>query len=445
MDPLELTSPAALRTFVQGIRAAAPYIYAFRENTFVITLGGEVVESERFLTIVHDLNLLHSLGIRLVVVHGMRPQIESILSAQNIESHVVNGIRATDPDTMDCVLEAAGQVRSRIEALLSLGLANSPMAGARNRVSSGNYLTAKPLGVIDGQDMQFTGVVRRVDREAIQQRLDDGDIVLISPLGYSPTGEIFNLTMEEVAAQVAMRCEAMKLIFFSDDDGFRVGKKRLDSISIDEAETLMKKPKRLPEALRLYLPQAMHACRGGVPRVHFLSSRKNGSLLIELFTRQGIGTMLSHHPLESLRVATVDDIGSVLALIEPLEEQGILVRRSRERLEAEIERFLVLEYDNLIIGCAALHPFPDEKVGEMAALAVHPEFQREGYGEALLQHVEAWARKMGLKSLFVLTTRTAHWFLERGFRVASVNQLPGQKKALYNYKRNSQVYWKNLG
>ncbi|MCL2873047.1 MAG: amino-acid N-acetyltransferase [Betaproteobacteria bacterium] len=444
MSTLELTSPTALRTFVQGIRAAAPYIYAFRENTFVIALGGEVVADDAFLGIVHDLNLLHSLGVRLIVVHGMRPQIDEILKQQNIEARFSEGVRVTDADTMDCVLEAAGQVRSRIEALLSLGLANSPMAGARNRVSSGNYLTAKPMGVIDGVDMQLTGEVRRIDREAIQQRLDDGDIVLISPLGYSPTGEIFNLSLEEVAAKVAVLLEAMKLIFLSEDDGIRKGRKMLDSISMDDAVKLMKKPNKLSPQQRVYLPRAMYACRGGVPRVHFLSSRKDGSLLLELFTRQGVGTMLAPQPLAIFRTATIDDIGSVLALIEPLEAQGILVRRSRERLEAEIERFILVEYDNLIIGCAALTPFPGEKIGEMAALAVHPEFQREGYGETLLQHIEGWARKIGLKELFVLTTRTAHWFIERGFRPEQVSRLPKEKRELYNYQRRSQVYWKKL-
>ncbi|MDR1528901.1 MAG: amino-acid N-acetyltransferase [Burkholderiales bacterium] len=444
MDSLELTSPTALRTFVQGIRAAAPYIYAFRGNTFVIALDGEVVASEKFIGIIHDLNLLHSLGFRLIVVHGMRPQIEAILAQQNIESRFANGVRVTDADTMDCVLEAAGQVRSRIEALLSLGLANSPMAGARNRISSGNYLTAKPLGVIDGQDMQLTGTIRRIDREAIQQRLDDGDIVLISPLGYSPTGEIFNLTMEVVAARVAIRLEALKLIFLFGGDGLRKDKKRIDTISTDEAETLLKKPRRLPEALRLYLPQAIYASRGGVPRVHFLSSRRDGALLIELFTRQGVGTMLSHRSLEAVRAADIDDIGSILALIEPLETEGILVRRSRERLEAEIEQFIVIEYDNLIIGCAALAPFVDENVGEMAALAVHPEFQREGYGEMLLHHIEGWARKLNLEAIFALTTHTAHWFVERGFRQVPVSQLPLKKQVLYNYQRNSLVYWKKL-
>ena len=198
-DDTPPANSATMRAFVHWIRAAAPYVHAFRGRTFVIAFGGEVVADDSFLGVVHDLNLLHSLGIKLVVAHGCRPQVEAILAAQNIPSRYANGVRVTDNDAMDCVLEAAGQVRARIEALLSLGLANSPMANARNRVSSGNYLTAKPMGIVDGIDMQLTGEVRRIDTEAIQQRLDDGDIVLISPTGYSPTGEIFNLTVEEVA------------------------------------------------------------------------------------------------------------------------------------------------------------------------------------------------------------------------------------------------------
>src|SRR5690242_15942986 len=219
--PPDETPPAksaTMRSFVHLIRSAAPYVHAFRGKTFVIAFGGEVVADDQFLGVIHDLNLLHSLGIRLVVVHGCRPQVEAILAAQGIPSRYEHGVRITDFDAMDCVLEAAGQVCARIEALLSLGLANSPMAGARNRVSTGNYLTAKPMGIVDGTDMQLSGEVRRVDTEAIQQRLDDGDIVLISPIGYSPTGEIFNLTVEEVATQVAVRLEAMKLIFLMDAD-----------------------------------------------------------------------------------------------------------------------------------------------------------------------------------------------------------------------------------
>ena len=444
----DVTPPAnsaTMRAFVHWIRAAAPYVHAFRGKAFVIAFGGEVVADDSFLGIVHDLNLLHSLGIKLVVVHGCRPQVEAILKAQDIPSRYAHGVRVTDPDSMDCVLEAAGQVRARIEALLSLGLANSPMAGARNRVSSGNYLTAKPMGVVDGVDMQLTGEIRRIDTEAIAQRLDDADIVLISPIGYSPTGEIFNLTVEEVATQVAVRMTAVKLIFLMDTDGVRNGRRQLLSdLSTRDAEALLAKPARLAPDVRVYLPSAIRACDNGVKRAHLISRHHDGALLLELFTRDGVGTMIASTALAHIRNATIDDVGGILAIIEPLEGQGVLVRRSRERLEAEIERFVVAEYDNHIIGCAALYAFPEERVGELAALAVHPDFRREGYGEALMGEIEQRARRLKLTTVFVLTTKTAHWFLERGFRTAGIGDLPQQKQALYNYHRKSQVYRKPL-
>jgi amino-acid N-acetyltransferase len=449
MPPLPAVTPpansATMRSFVHWIRAAAPYVHAFRGKTFVIAFGGEVVADDSFLGIIHDLNLLVSLGIRLIVVHGCRPQVEAILKQQDIPSRYAHGVRVTDTDAMDCVLEAAGQVRARIEALLSLGLANSPMAGARNRVSSGNYLMAKPMGVVDGVDMQLTGEVRRVDTEAIQQRLDDGDIVLLSPLGYSPTGEIFNLTVEEVATQVAVRMPAFKLIFLMDTDGVRNGRRQLLSdLSTREAEALLKAPAKLAPDVRLFLPAAIRACDNGVERAHLISRHHDGALLLELFTRDGVGTMLASSALANIRNATIDDVGGILSIIEPLEEQGVLVRRSRERLESEIERFVVAEYDNHIIGCAALYAFPEERVGELAALAVHPDFRREGYGEALMTEIEQRARKLRLANLFVLTTKTAHWFLERGFRTATIAELPQQKQSLYNYQRKSQVYRKPI-
>src|SRR5436190_368068 len=444
-DETPPANSAAMRSFVHWIRSAAPYVHAFRGRTFVIAFGGEVVADDSFLGVVHDLNLLHSLGIKLIVAHGCRPQVEAILTAQSIPSRYANGVRITDSDAMDCVLEAAGQVRARIEALLSLGLANSPMANARNRVSSGNYLTAKPMGIVNGIDMQLTGEVRRIDTEAIAQRLDDGDIVLISPTGYSPTGEIFNLTVEEVATQCAVRMDATKLIFLTDTDGVRNGRRQLLSdLSTTDAEKLLERPDRLAPDIRVYLPAAIRACNNGVARGHLISRHHDGALLLELFTRDGVGTMIAATALAHLRNATIDDVGGILGIIEPLEEQGVLVRRSRERLESEIERFVVAEYDNHIIGCAALYAFAAERVGELAALAVHPDCRREGYGEALMNEVEQRDRKLRLTRLFVLTTRTAHCFLERGFRTATVNDLPQQKQALYNYQRKSLVYVKNL-
>src|SRR5690349_2997187 len=436
---------ATMRSFVHLIRSAAPYVHAFRAKTFVIAFGGEVVAADEFLGVIHDLNLLHSLGIRLVVVHGCRPQVEAILAAQGIPSRYAHGVRITDFEAMDCVLEAAGQARARIEALLSLGLANSPMAGARNRVSAGNYLTAKPMGIVEGIDMQLSGEVRRVDTEAIQQRLDDGDIVLISPIGYSPTGEIFNLTVEEVATQVAVRLEAMKLIFLMDADGVRNGRRQLlTDLSTTDAEALLGKGDRLTSDVRLYLPAAIRACNNGVKRAHLISRKLDGALLLELFTRDGVGTMIASSALANIRSATIDDVGGILGVIEPLEEQGVLVRRSRERLESEIERFVVAEYDGHIVGCAALYAFPEEKIGELAALAVQPDFRREGYGEALMHEIEMRARKLKLSELFVLTTKTSHWFLERGFRSATIAELPKEKQALYNYQRRSLVYRKPL-
>jgi amino-acid N-acetyltransferase len=319
------------------------------------------------------------------------------------------------------------------------------MAGARNRVSTGNYLTAKPMGIVHGTDMQLTGEVRRVDSEAIQQRLDDGDIVLISPIGYSPTGEIFNLTVEEVATQVAVRLDAAKLVFLIDADGVRNGRRQLlTDLSTTDAEAILARNEKLSADVRLYLPAAIRACNNGVKRAHLISRRLDGALLLELFTRDGVGTMIAATPLAHLRSATIDDVGGILSVIEPLEEQGVLVRRSRERLESEIERFVVAEYDGHIIGCAALYAFPDEKVGELAALAVEPDFRREGYGEALMHEIEARAKRLKLTELFVLTTRTAHWFLERGFRPATIADLPQQKQALYNYQRRSLVYRKTL-
>jgi amino-acid N-acetyltransferase len=450
MPPKPINAPpvhsATTRAFVQWIRSAAPYIHAFRGRTFVIAFGGEVVADDTFLGIIHDLNLLHSLGIHLIVVHGSRPQIEAILAQQDIESRYAFGLRVTDAETMDCVLEANGQVRSRIEALLSLGIANSPMAGARIRVSSGNFITAKPLGVLNGIDMQLTGEVRRVDTDAIHQRLDDGDIVLISPLGYSPTGEIYNLALEEVATQVAVRVDADKLVFLMETEGVRNGRRQLlTELSTRDAEALLASGRaKLPADVQHYLPCAIRACDNGVARAHLISRHFDGALLLELFTRDGVGTMVAAAPLAHLRSATIDDVGGILQIIEPLEEQGILVRRSRERLEMEIERFVVAEHDNAIIGCAGLYAFPAEKVGELAALAVHPDFRREGYGEALMNEIEARARKLKLTTLFVLTTRTSQWFLERGYRAATIADLPKEKQALYNYQRKSQVYRKEL-
>lgn len=431
--------------FVHWFRSAAPYIHGFRGKTFVIAFGGELVAEGGFVQLAHDVNLLNSLGVRLVLVHGVRPQVEARLTENGTAIRYVNGLRVTDDEALACVKEAAGTVRVEIEALLSLGIANTPMAGADIRVASGNFVTAQPLGVRDGVDLLHTGEVRKIDAAAIRRRLDQHDIVLLSPIGYSPTGEIFNLSLEDVATQAAVELAADKLIFLMDVEGVPGEEGGVcPALTVREARDLLAAGGSLPEDVVYYLPCAITACTQGVKRAHLISRHRDGALLSELFTRDGVGTLVTPMPLETLRPATIDDVGGILGLIEPLEREGILVRRSRELLEMEIERFLVLESDGVIAGCAALYPFPEEHAAELACLAVARDYRGRGFGERLLAEAEKTGRKAGFERLFVLTTRTEHWFEERGFVESTPDQLPKSKQALYNYKRRSKVLEKSL-
>ena len=432
--------------FVQWFRAAAPYIHAFRGRTFVIAFGGEVVSDGRFYELTHDLNLLAALGVRIVLVHGARTQIDERLKQHKHRARYERGLRITDDIALSCAKEASGRLRVEIEALLSMGVQNSPMANADIRVASGNFVTAKPIGVVEGVDYIHTGEVRKIDAVGIRDRLDHNELVLLSPLGYSPTGEIFNVALEDVAASAAAALQAEKLIFLMDAPGVVTGKRAelRRELTCSDAEKLLARGVALPPDVQLYLPRAVRACREGVKRVHLISSRTEGGLLLELFTRRGVGTMLTQDPLERLRPAKIEDIGGILQLIEPLESEGILVKRSRDLLEMEIERFVVLEHDRMVIGCAALYPFPEEGSGELACLAVHPDFRGQGGGERLMEAIEAKARRQRMKRLFVLTTRTEQWFVERGYGETTVADLPRRRQTLYNYQRRSVVLLKRL-
>ena len=431
--------------FIEDFRQSAPYIHAHRGRTFVFVFGGEAIADARFSNLVHDIALLHGLGIRLVLVHGARPQIESRLKARGAKLEYANGLRITDDAALACVKEAAGTVRVEIEALLSMGLANTPMSGVRLRTSSGNFVTARPLGIRDGIDYCHTGEVRRIDARAIRQHLDDQRIVLLSPIGYSPTGEVFNLSAEEVATAAASELQADKLILMAEGPELRDGKRQpISQLSLIEATTLLNSRRRLDKDTLRHLEHALHACRHGVNRVHLVSRRREGALLLELFTRDGSGTLITAETYEGLRPATIDDVGGVLSLIMPLENEGVLVKRSRELLEIEINHFQVIERDGTIIACAALYPAENGRLAELACLAVHPDYRNQGRGDALLKAIEDKAARGGVDKLFVLTTRTAHWFRERGFLPGDISQLPARKQNLYNYQRKSRVYIKTL-
>ncbi len=448
MNDALMTPPLAQSTdraqFVAWLRQVAPYVHAHRGRTFVIAFSGGLIEAGQLTALIQDVSLLSAMGIRIVLVHGSRPQVQAQLALKGVEARFYNDVRITDAAALECVKEAAGEIRLDIEAAFSQGLPSTPMAHSKVRVVSGNFVTARPMGVIDGVDLQLTGVVRKVDTDALRFVLANGGLVLLSPLGFSPTGEAFNLTMEDVACSVATALKADKLVLLTETAGINDESGQLISeMSMEDAERMLAEGTVTRDAA-FNLRHAIRACRGGVARAHILPYTQDGGVLVELFTRDGMGTMVAPENLEKMRDATADDVGGVLKLIEPLEADGTLVKRPRELIEREIDRFIVLEHDGFIFGCAALYPFPREKAAELACLTVHPQYQGYGDGERLMKRIEAKAKAAGIDRLFVLTTRTAHFFIKRGFKPADVDDLPPARQHMYNWQRRSQVLVKQI-
>ena len=442
-------------TFVPWFRSVAPYIHMHRGKTFVVAISGEAIAAGKLPSLVQDLAMIQSMGVKIVLVHGFRPQVNEQLAAKGHVPQYSHGMRITDSVALDCAQEAAGQLRYEIEAAFSQGLPNTPMAGATVRVISGNFITAKPVGIVDGVDFQHSGMVRKVDVSGISQILNLDAMVLISPFGFSPTGEAFNLTMEEVATSVAIALHADKLIFVTEVPGIRLRPHEPESednpidteMPLDVAEALLaKEPSATqPTDIGFYLQYCVKACKAGVERSHILPFAVDGVLLLEIYVHDGIGTMVVDERLESLREATSDDLGGVLQLIEPFEQDGTLVRRERTEMERDIGNYSVIEHDGVIFGCAALYAYPEKRTGEMAALTVSPSSQGQGDGEKILRRIEQRARAQGLDSIFVLTTRTMHWFLKRGFVQSTIEWLPEARQRKYNVDRKSVVLVKKLG
>jgi amino-acid N-acetyltransferase len=438
-------------TFVPWFRAVAPYIHAYRGKTFVVALAGEAIAAGKLNTFVQDLAILHAMGLKIVLVHGFRPQVNEQLAAKGHVSRYHRGTRITDAVALDAAQEAAGQLRFEIEAAFSQGLPNTPMANATVRVVSGNFLTARPVGIVDGVDMMHSGLVRRVDSAAIRRAVENGALVLLSPFGFSPTGEAFNLTMEDVATATAIALQADKLVFMTEIAGVREQGDDPDSpidteLALADARRLLAQlpAPQAPTDTAFYLQHCVRGCEGGVERSHILPFATDGALLLEVFTHDGVGTMVVDEKLESLREASADDVGGILQLIEPFERDGTLVRRERTEIERDIAAYTVIEHDGIIFGCAALSPYPEARTAEMAALTVSPLSQGQGDGERILKRIEQRARALGLDSIFVLTTRTMHWFIKRGFAPVDPDWLPEARKRKYNWDRRSQVLVKKL-
>ncbi|MCK7596404.1 amino-acid N-acetyltransferase [Microbulbifer sp. CAU 1566] len=429
-------------TTLNWFRNAAPYINDLRGRTLVVAIPGDGFEHENFRNLVHDLTLLISLGVKLVLVHGARAQVNRALEKAGIESRFQGNTRITDRETLEVIKAAVGKLRFEIEAAFSQGLPDSPMARSALKVVSGNFVTARPVGIIDGTDMRWTGQVRRMEVPAITRALDENSLVLLSPFGTSLTGELFNLNYLDLAAEAAKALRAEKLILFRDLPQLKVNGEPVYDLSIHQAEDIA------DTVDSETLSCALSACNAGTQRVHLLSYADNGALLQELLSREGAGTMIYRDSYEVIRRARINDVGGILGLIRPLEKQGILVRRSREKLESEIDHFTLVEVDGTPVACAALYPILDEQgdtiAAEIACVAIHPEFRGGGRGAKLLQHLERQARTLDLAEIYVLTTQTEHWFIERGFTQVDVSALPASRKSLYNIQRNSRVLRKAL-
>ncbi len=432
------------KDLVRWFRAAAPYIHIHKNKTFVITFDACLMDSSNFIGFVHDLNLLLSLGIRIVLVYGAQEEIDRIVRHKKITQQYVRHHKVVDKNILSIAQDVFGRVRLELEARLSTSLPNSPMEGSNIRVSSGNFVFAQPLGIIDGVDTLFAGETRKVDEKAIDDRLNNHEIVLLSTSGFSSTGEVFCLTKEDLATKTAISLEANKLIFLgkpmelTDKNNHKV-----KEVFTNNFQTIIEN-NELSQESRFTLSSAVYACNSGVGRTHIIDGTQDEALLVELFTHKGLGVLVTKNPTESIRPALPTDNTAILELIKPLQDNNIIVPRSEVDLMKLIPNFIVLEHDQMLVGCAALHCFPDKKMGELACLAVHPVYQNIGAGKTLLSSIEELARKHNLLEIFVLTTQSAHWFLQQGFTPAGLAKLPSAKQDQYNQSRKSKILFKKI-
>jgi amino-acid N-acetyltransferase len=436
----------AANEYARWFRGSTPYISAHRNKTFVILLTSKALKHVNLTNIIHDLALLHVLGVKIVLVHGAREQIDERLGSNAKKFH--NDRRITDADTISSIAEINGGIRTALEALFSTGLPNSPLHNVDIPVISGNFVIAQPIGIVDGIDHLFTGEVRKVEKVRVRSTLDAGGLLLQSPVGFSNSGQAFNLSAENLAAEIAIQIKADKLIVLDD---FIVTNKANERVSTF-TPTALEQVKLDHSIQRGHRLAAMSkAVRGGVAKSHLINFEEDGALLAELFTADGIGTQVLERVPQPIRQANAQDVAGIIEVIRPLEERGILVRRERERLEQEIENFLVAELDGIIVGCCAIYPYDNQ--GELACVAVHENYRAQpaqttggnGVGKRLLVAAEAHAVQNGLSQLFVLTTQTQEWFKEQGFEPKSMETLPESKQNLYNWQRNSAVLIKSIG
>lgn len=432
------------------LREILRYVPRFRERIFVIALDGAVVEDENFRNLLLDIALLRSLRIGVVLVHGAGHQIRRLAEQTGMSPSNVDGTGITDAATLQVALTAA----TRVSHELLEGLSATDLRGA-----SGNAVVAHPAGILQGVDYLFTGRVERVDTVLLNALLEKDIVPVVPPIGCDGEGHSYRLNSDQVAVEVAWALRAVKLIYLTTFAGVRVREaavpgtvdepeaELLRQLSVEEAEQILNKHRAdLPPSLRSKLDQGVRAARGGVPRVHIIDGRVEEGLLAEVFSNEGIGTLIHANEYQAIRRAQRRDARTIANLIEQSVANDELIRRSRSDIERQIDEFYVFEVDRSPVACVAVHFYPAENMAELACLRVDPRYENQGIGGKLTQYAESQARAGGAAVLFCLSTQAFNFFQQKGgFVPGTPDDLPAGRRERYDRSgRRSQVLIKRL-
>jgi len=422
---------------VSDLREILQYVPRFREKIFVIALDGDIVASENFSNILLDLAVLRSLNIKTILVHGASYQISKLAAERNIPLTNADGIGITDERGLRLAIEAATQVTNEIMQGLSTVDLRSAYA---------NSIIAHPAGILGGTDYLYTGRVEKVDTKALHLFLNEGIIPIIPPIGFDGEGKTFRVNSDSLASEVAEAMQAMKIIFLSSVDGLEMGGEVVRQLSITETEEIVKKRRVDSANLLSKLDNGARACRQGVPRVHLLNGNINEALLSEVFSPDGIGTMIYSNEYQQIRRVFKKDVRAVMTLIRQSVNNEELIRRTRNEIIAFIEDYWVLEIDRTLVGCVAVHAYPDQKMAELACLYVNKSHSDQGYGRKLIAFAESLALSKGAEKIFALSTQAFAYFQQKGgYTEAPPEALPPVRREKYEASgRNSKILVKPL-
>jgi len=423
---------------VRVLREALPYITRFSGEVFVIKFGGETLDGHNFIQMLPDIALLRSVGIRIILVHGANPQIEAMSKVYGQKSEKRDGIRITDEMTMTIVQQASSSVTQKILATFSA--MNKTRYNLKGFV--GNVVRAKPMGVVDGVDYQFTGKVDSIDADTLRKVLADDFVPVLPPLGVDSFGTVYNINADTLAVEVAVALQARKIIFLTNVDGVLENGQLIPELTPQQARELLAKKDVVTGGMIPKLEACITSCENGVRRAHLLNYNKEGVILLEVLSQHGLGTMINANPYKNIRKAILADVENILDLTKPLMEAGILLKRTWEEYEAGIHEFAVFEKDMLVFGCGALRVFRDRQSAEIYCVAMDEKVRDRGYATEIIEYLENQAREKGVNHLFALTQGTHEWFLQRGFACVSEKELPPDRP--YDPARKSKILKKIL-